>query len=110
MMSHCPTCGNILISDDLGPLRMDQVFRQAFWKDMPVKVSPTQFNVLKIIVENAGKPVTKKHIYEKVFSTSASPSNVIMTILSLRKAFRDVDSAFDKLVTIKGAGYTWDFK
>jgi two-component system OmpR family response regulator/two-component system response regulator QseB len=72
---------------------------------IPVAMTAKEFRILKLLVERAGKYVTKRDIEYAVYSSenSVESNTVEVAIYALR---RKLGTAFIK--TIRGVGYTVD--
>ncbi len=80
--------------------------RKAFYRDQPLALTSTEFNVLEVLTRHAGTLVTKETLYEQALGRplSAYDRSIDMHISHLRRKFGDID---DRIVihTIRGAGY-----
>jgi len=91
---------------ELGKLRLDLAAMQVFWDGREVVLTPTEFDLLNVLVERRGGAsyddlanATKQGVVE---------NNTINThIVHLRKKFRKVDGDFDCVKTKYGYGYHW---
>lgn len=50
-----------------GPLRLDLVHQEAFLGEQPLRLTPTEFAVLRLLAENAGRILTLKQIQRAVW-------------------------------------------
>jgi len=75
---------------------------------VPVALSPKAFDVLKYLVINAGRVVTKEEIFKAVWPDSfVEESNLTQHVSALRKALADRSRY---IVTIPGRGYQFTAK
>lgn len=81
---------------------------------MPVypPLSPNQFALLNLLVENAGRIVTREEICEYVWGPGedASDQTIDALVSRLRKRLLDADSSHDYLVTRRGFGLMFQNK
>ncbi|NDB18249.1 MAG: DNA-binding response regulator [Actinobacteria bacterium] len=90
------TCGPIAMNDDTHEVHMSGEL---------VDLSPTEFRLLKYLMQNAGKVVSKKTLLATVWGMEfASSTAVVDTYVSYlrRKLHRD---GFEGLRTVRGVGY-----
>lgn len=80
----------------------------AFFHDIPLKLTPKEFNVLRMLLENQGKPVSSKDIFETCwherFDDSAA-NTVMVHIRRLRRKLADIDASVAPIKTVWGVGY-----
>jgi two-component system OmpR family response regulator len=90
----------------VGKLRLNRAAMQASWNDCAVALTPTEFDLLNVLLEKADGAsyqdlanATRQGVVE---------NNTINThIVHLRKKFRRVDATFDCIKTKYGYGYHW---
>lgn len=90
------TCGPIVLNDDTHEVHMSGEL---------IELSPTEFRLLKYLMQNAGKVVSKKTLLATVWGMEfASSTAVVDTYVSYlrRKLHRD---GFEGLRTVRGVGY-----
>ena len=82
---------------------LDSASRSFARNGMPVALSPKAFDVLKFLVINAGRVLTKEEIFKAVWPDSfVEESNLTQHVSALRKALADRSRY---IVTIPGRGY-----
>ena len=89
-----------------GELMLDSLHMTVQWKGQPVLLTPTEFEILKSLVENPDGA----SIEELVRATRQGlvEDNTINThILHIRKKFKQLDPAFKCIKTRYGFGYSW---
>ena len=87
-------------------LMLDSLHMTVQWKGQPVLLTPTEFEILKSLVENPDGA----SIEELVRATRQGlvEDNTINThILHIRKKFKQLDPAFKCIKTRYGFGYSW---
>ena len=88
-----------------GPIRLDDDKHEVYFSDELVDLSPTEFRLLKHMMLNEGKVVSKKALLASVWGMEfASSTAVVDTYISYlrRKLHRD---GFEGLRTVRGVGY-----
>lgn len=91
-----------------GPLEIDTSRHEARLYDTDLALTPKEFSLLRLLMENAGKPVSAKQLFEGVWHEPyhASDSNTIMVhIRRLRKKLAAVDNTKQLIETVFGVGY-----
>lgn len=91
-----------------GPLEIDTSRHEARLYDTELPLTPKEFSLLRLLMENAGKPVSAQQLFEGVWHEPyhASDSNTIMVhIRRLRKKLAAVDNTKQLIETVFGVGY-----
>ncbi|MGP3939171.1 response regulator transcription factor [Streptomyces sp. 6N106] len=89
----------------VGDLELDPDSHQVARDGQPVQLSPTEFSLLRVLMENAGQVLSKSHLLELVWQYDFGGDDSIVTsyISYLR---RKVDLTEPKLIhTVRGTGY-----
>jgi two-component system, OmpR family, response regulator len=89
----------------VGALALDAEGHQVTRHGRPVRVSPTEFRLLRYLMENAGRVVTKAQILERVWHYDfGGDASIVDTYISYLR--RKVDAEEPKLIqTVHGVGY-----
>ena len=89
----------------VGPLTLDADGHQVTREGRPVRLSPTEFRLLRHLMENAGRVVTKAQILERVWHYDfGGDASIVDTYISYLR--RKVDTAEPRLIqTVHGVGY-----
>jgi len=89
----------------VGALALDAEGHQVTRHGRPVRVSPTEFRLLRYLMENAGRVVTKAQILERVWHYDfGGDASIVDTYISYLR--RKVDAEEPKLIqTVHGIGY-----
>ncbi len=98
-------------SSEADGIIIDEKKRVAYKSGAVLNLTDTEYDMLKFFVENRGKPVDTKTLYETVWDEKyvASAQNTIMVhILNLRKKIEDDHTNPVFLKTIWGKGYQFD--
>ena len=90
------TFADIELDDDLHEVRKDGV---------PVELSPTEFNLLRFLMQNPGRVLSKRQILEHVWHYDfGGDGNVVESYISYLR--RKVDTSEPRLLhTVRGVGY-----
>lgn len=92
-----------------GPrLLLDPARRQVTLDHQPVELTPTEFDLLQVLMANPGWTFTRNHLLEKVwgYSDEAGEDTVTAHMSNLR---RKLGVAGGQLIrTVRGAGYTYE--
>jgi two-component system OmpR family response regulator len=89
----------------VGPLALDVEGHQLTRLGRPVRVSPTEFRLLRYLMENAGRVVTKAQILDRVWHYDfGGDASIVDTYISYLRRKVDVDEP-KLLQTVHGVGY-----
>jgi two-component system response regulator ChvI len=99
----------------LGPLTLRFDTNRAVWVGRVVDLTLTEFKILTLLAEKAGRDVSYREIYDLVHGkdfiaghgSEGYRANVRTFIKRIRKKFRDVDPGFDHIENYAGFGYRW---
>jgi DNA-binding response OmpR family regulator len=92
-------------------IMLDEKTKRAYKSGALLNLTDTEYDILSFFIENRGKPVDTKTLYEKIWEEKYVPSvqNTIMVhILNLRKKIEDDHTNPMFLKTIWGKGYQFD--
>ncbi|MGW0480205.1 response regulator transcription factor [Nonomuraea sp. NPDC003214] len=89
----------------VGALTLDADGHQVTREGRPVRVSPTEFRLLRYLMENAGRVVSKAQILDRVWRYDfGGDASIVDTYISYLR--RKVDAGEPKLIhTVHGVGY-----
>ncbi|MBI4288075.1 MAG: winged helix-turn-helix domain-containing protein [Chloroflexi bacterium] len=90
----------------VGDLRLDAVKEQAYVGERLVNLSPTEFQLLYSLAENAGQPVNQETLLRRVWGDDyRAQGNVVdVSVHRLRRKLEG-GSAAQRIVTVRGRGY-----
>jgi len=99
----------------LGQLTLRFDTNRALWAGQAVDLTLTEFRIVTLLAEEAGRDVGYREIYDVVhgrdFIAGHGPegyrANVRTFIKRIRKKFRDVDPGFDHIENYASFGYRW---
>lgn len=88
----------------VGPLTLDLLHHEAFLSDTALKLTPTEFALLKTLAEHAGRIVTQSQIVQRVWAgqTSDPSEGLRVHINHLRKKIGETGP---RIVNEPGIGY-----
>lgn len=88
-------------------LEVDFIKREVKAQGNPIKLTATEFDLLKILVRNVGRVVTQKQILEEVWGGYAAENSHYLRIYvaHLRKKLEFDDSIPKLIITEPGVGY-----
>lgn len=91
--------------DEIGPFTIDDARHQITFKGTVLKLSPTEFSLLKYLLKNRGQVISKQLILEKIwgYDFDGEANIVEVYIRYLRHKIDDQD--FQIIQTVRGAGY-----
>ncbi len=89
---------------EVGPLRLDPASHQVELEGLPVNLSTREFSILQLLVENAGRVISRSQLEAALYGWGDSlESNAVeVHIHHLRKKLGS-----DSIRTLRGVGYTF---
>ena len=93
-----------------GDLSVDLVKRIVRMRDREVKLSPKEYDILRVLVQHAGKVLTHRQLLHEVWGYyPAVTTHTLEThIYRLRSKFREIGGEDDEsLIAASEGGYTW---
>ncbi len=91
---------------EFGPFRIDVVKRRLLRDGEPVRLTPKAFDLLVVLVEEAGRTVEKEELFKKVWpGIVVEENNLNQNITALRKSLGDSRQESQYIATIPGVGY-----
>lgn len=97
-----------IISD--GDLKVDKSNRIVTLEDVPVDMTNKEFDLLVLLMENAGKTLNKDYIFNQIwgFDSFSEPQTVTVHIKWLRQKIEAEPKSPKRIVTIWGIGYRYE--
>jgi len=100
----------------LGPLELRLDTNRALWAGRGIDLTLTEFKIVVLLAEQAGRDVGYRQIYDLVHGkdfvagqgSEGYRANVRTFIKRIRKKFRDSDPGFDHIENYAGFGYRWN--
>jgi len=91
----------------VGDLTLDEGRMQVSWRDAALELTLTEFRILETLVRRPGRVVTYGELMDAALHGVVSRNTVNTHILHLRKKFKSVDAAFDRIGNEYALGYRW---
>jgi two-component system OmpR family response regulator len=89
-----------------GDLTMDLLKREVFRDDKKIDLQPREFDLLKYLMQNAGKIMSKTLILERIWGYGFDPQTNVVDVLVCRLRNKvDKDSETKIIHTVRGVGY-----
>ena len=91
-----------------GPIELNELKHQVLFKDQEIELSPTEFNLLLVLIQNQNRVMTKEKLLDLVWGLDFETStNVVDTYISyLRKKLHK--DGFEGIKTVRGVGFKLD--
>lgn len=91
-------------------LRVDFEKLEAFKAEKKLELTPREFKILRLFVENPGKVVSRNELLDKVWGYDVFPTTrtVDNHIVKLRKQVEDVPSEPKLITSVRGVGYKFN--
>lgn len=90
-----------------GSLRVDFAARSVSLKGAEIKLTPTEYSLLRVLVQHAGKVVTHRHLLRTVWGDKAESQAQYLRVYvtHLRKKLQSAPDAASLIKTEVGVGY-----
>src|SRR5689334_17065275 len=91
----------------VGDIELDPATRSVRHAGQPVELTSVEFNLLEVLLREAGRVVTRERLAEVVLSRKFSPfdRSIDMHVSKVRKKLGDSDGGNDYIKTVRGVGY-----
>jgi two-component system response regulator CpxR len=91
----------------VGDIELDPATRIVLQNGKPVELTSVEFNLLHVLLREAGRVVTREHLVDAVLSRKFSPfdRSIDMHVSKVRKKLGDSDDGSDHIKTVRGVGY-----
>jgi two-component system response regulator MprA len=89
-------------------LRVDPASRRAFWQSTELELSKTEFDLLELLVRNAGLVLTLSAIYDRIWGFDFGPDskNLAVYVSYLRRKLEAAGAPSTVIRTVRGVGYS----
>jgi DNA-binding response OmpR family regulator len=93
-----------------GRLKLDVGARRVWLDELELELTPTEHDLLALLVSHAGEAVTRETIMREVWDTAwtGSTKALDMQVSSLRRKLGDDPADPTLIVTLRGVGYRVD--
>lgn len=114
LSSHVPPV-SLAPEVSVGPLRLVRDTRRAWWRDVEVRLTVTEFRLVVVFAERAGQDLSYRVLYDLMHGTGvvSGPGshgfrdNVRHFVQRIRDKFAAIDPGFAAIETHQGFGYRW---
>ena len=91
----------------VGDIELDPATRTVLHHGQPVDLTSVEFNLLHVLLREAGRVVTRERLVDEVLSRKFSPfdRSIDMHVSKVRKKLGDTDNGSDHIKTVRGVGY-----
>jgi len=91
----------------VGDVELDPATRTVRQNGKPLDLTSVEFNLLEVLLREAGRVVTRERLVDSVLSRKFSPfdRSIDMHVSKLRKKLGDGDAGDDHIKTVRGVGY-----
>ncbi len=102
------TVGQVDIIED-GPFKINKYSRRFYKNNKDVELTPTEYSIMKLFIENPGKAFTRDEILNTVWGYDfvGDPKIVDVNIRRLRSKIETSPSNPNYIETVWGVGYRW---
>jgi two-component system OmpR family response regulator len=89
-----------------GPLKFSVERMEVSWNGQPVPLTVTEFWIIHSLIRHPGHVRTRQQLMDDA-NVLVDDQTITSHVKRIRRKFVNVDSAFDRLDTVYGAGYRW---
>jgi two-component system, OmpR family, response regulator CpxR len=91
----------------VGDVDLDPATRTVLRNGQPVDLTSVEFNLLHVLLREAGRVVSRERLVDEVLSRKFSPfdRSIDMHVSKVRKKLGDSDNGSDHIKTVRGVGY-----
>ena len=91
-------------------VRIDRERREVSFNGAPMRLPLKEFELLELLMANAGRVVTRKTIIDRIWGTTyvGDTKTLDVHVKRLRSRIEDDDAEPQRIVTIRGVGYRFD--
>ena len=91
----------------VGDVELDPATRTVRQAGRPIELTSVEFNLLHVLLREAGRVVTREHLVDAVLSRKFSPfdRSIDMHVSKVRRKLGDSESGGDHIKTVRGVGY-----
>jgi two-component system response regulator CpxR len=91
----------------VGDIELDPATRTVLQGDKPVEMTSVEFNLLHILLQQAGRVVSRDHLADAVLGRRFSPfdRSIDMHVSKVRRKLGDSENGSEHIKTVRGVGY-----
>lgn len=86
-------------------LALDEALRSAYYKGEKIELTAREFALLRLLLENKGKPVSRAEALTRVFGESGNDTNVVDVYINYLRTKIDNRFRIRLITTVRGCGY-----
>lgn len=86
-------------------LALDDSLHTAYYKGEKINLTPKEFALLRLLLQNRGKPVSREAAHAAVFGDSGTGTNVVDVYVNYLRAKIDNKFRIRLISTVRGFGY-----
>jgi DNA-binding response OmpR family regulator len=92
---------------ELGDLAVDMANKRATIDNRPVNLTPTEFDLLAVLIENSGHVVDPETLLRRVWGANYGGRSTVVDVgvHRLRRKIEDGGGTPRRIVTVRGSGY-----
>jgi two-component system response regulator RegX3 len=92
---------------EVGEIRIDPARRSASFRGQELELSRKEFDLIRLLIENAGSVVTRERLIDEVWDTNwfGSTKTLDVHVSGLRKKLEDDPSSPRYIHTVRGVGF-----
>ncbi|MEZ4425512.1 MAG: response regulator transcription factor [Gemmatimonadota bacterium] len=94
-----------------GGLRLDPAAARAWWQDEELQLTPTEFRLLRTLLERRGRTLSRNQLLENVWEVDARVAGRLQTRtvdMHMRRLRAKLGEAGDWVRTVRGFGYRFE--
>jgi two-component system, OmpR family, response regulator len=91
---------------DSSPLRIDNRLSRAYWLDVPLNLSLTQFWILKDLFENSGE-VRSTADLTRAANITVQANTIAVHVKAIREEIQKITPGFSRIKSARAQGYRW---
>ena len=91
----------------VGEIELDPASRTVLQKGKPLELTSVEFNLLEVLLREAGNVVSRERLVDSVLGRKFSPfdRSIDMHVSKVRRKLGDADGGADHIKTVRGVGY-----
>mgnify|MGYP000756148472 FL=1 len=86
-------------------IALDETQRAAYYKGEKIELTGREFELLRLLLDNRGKPVSRKDALSRVFGETGEDTNVVDVYINYLRSKIDNRFRIRLISTVRGCGY-----
>lgn len=86
-------------------IALDETLRAAYYKGEKIELTGKEFELLRLLLDNRGKPVSRAEALSRVFGEAGADTNVVDVYINYLRAKIDNRFRIRLISTVRGCGY-----